>query len=99
MANGESRNAKLHARGKAMKLTFSIAECRVESGRESFRKGVRTMKGSMENTKICNVEDASERRNMSAHATFSCGRCGARADAAANVCDPVVISDSGTFGE
>lgn len=57
------------------------------------------MKGSMENTKICNVEDASERRNMSAHATFSCGRCGARADAAANVCDPVVISDSGTFGE
>ena len=57
------------------------------------------MKGGMQNAKICNVEDASERRKMSAHAAFSCGKCGARADAAANVCDPVFISDTGTFGE
>ncbi|GFE57874.1 hypothetical protein AOG1_17540 [Geobacter sp. AOG1] len=57
------------------------------------------MKGGMQNAKVCNVEDASERRKMSAHAAFSCGKCGARADAAANVCDPVFISDTGTFGE
>lgn len=56
------------------------------------------MKVGMQNTKICNVEDATERRSMAAHATFSCGRCGARADEAANVCAPVVISDT-TFGE
>lgn len=52
------------------------------------------MKGGTRNTKICNVEDATERRSMAAHATFSCGRCGARADEASNVCEPVVISDT-----
>ena len=56
------------------------------------------MRGGRVNVKICNVEDASQRRDMAAHASFSCSRCGARADEAANVCDPVLI-DSGTFGE
>lgn len=57
------------------------------------------MRGEKFNDKICNVEDASQVRSLSAHATVTCGRCGVKAHDPANVCDPVQIPDAGTLGD
>ena len=55
------------------------------------------MKGTRE--KVCNVQDTSQLSSLTTNATVTCGRCGAKAHEAANVCDPVQLPDAGTFGD
>lgn len=57
------------------------------------------MTGERRNDKICFIDDASEVRSLADHATVTCGRCGAKANDPANVCDPVQIPDAGTLGD
>jgi hypothetical protein len=49
--------------------------------------------------KICNIEDTAELNSLTAAATVTCGRCGAKANDPANVCDPVQFPDADTFGD
>lgn len=57
------------------------------------------MTGERWNEKICNIEDASQLRSLAEHATVTCGRCGAKANDPASVCDPVQFPDAGTLGD
>ena len=49
--------------------------------------------------KICNIEDASRAKELAAHATVTCARCGAKAGDPANVCDPVQYPEAGHLGD
>ena len=51
------------------------------------------MKGNSE--MLCAVSDISQAQALSQHANVACRRCGAQADNAANVCDPVRLSNAG----
>lgn len=57
------------------------------------------MTGERWNEKICNINDATQLRSLAEHATVTCGRCGAKANDPANVCDPVQFPDAGTLGD
>jgi len=57
------------------------------------------MKGERWNEKICNVDNASQIGSLAKQATVTCGKCGAKAHDAANVCDPVQLPSVGTFGD
>jgi hypothetical protein len=57
------------------------------------------MSGEKGNDKICFIDDASRVSSLSADATVSCGRCGAKAHDLANVCDPVQIPEAGWLGD
>lgn len=50
------------------------------------------------NDKICNVEDAGQAKGLAERATVQCGRCGAKAHDAANVCVPEKLSGEGGLG-
>jgi hypothetical protein len=43
--------------------------------------------------KICNIEDVDEVSALSDGASVMCAKCGSKAHEAANLCDPVQISD------
>ena len=49
--------------------------------------------------KICNIENTAQLSSLTASATVTCGRCGAKANDPANVCDPVQYPDAGTLGD
>ena len=53
------------------------------------------MKVDRSNDKICNIEDVDQVRSLSEGAIVMCAKCGQKAHDAANVCDPVQISDPG----
>ena len=53
------------------------------------------MRGDKLNDKICNVEDVDQVRSLSDGAIVMCAKCGQKAHEAANLCDPVQISDPG----
>jgi hypothetical protein len=55
------------------------------------------MKGTRE--KICNIEDTAQLSSLTSNAAVTCGRCGAKANDPASVCDPVQFPDAGTFGD
>ena len=47
------------------------------------------------NEKICNIEDVTLARSLGDDAVVMCAKCGTKAHEAANLCDPVQISDPG----
>ncbi len=47
------------------------------------------------NDKLCNIEDVGQVSSLSDDAIVMCAKCGAKAHEAANLCDPVQISDPG----
>ena len=53
------------------------------------------MQGDRWNDKLCNIEDVDQVRSLSDGAIVQCAKCGIKAHDAANVCDPVQISDPG----
>ena len=57
------------------------------------------MRGGKWNDKICTINDVGQVRSLSAHAMVTCGRCGAKANDPANVCDAVQIPDAGMMGD
>ena len=56
------------------------------------------MKGSGHD-KICFVDNVDQVRSLSADATVSCAKCGAKAHDPADVCDPVQLPEVGTLGD
>jgi hypothetical protein len=50
------------------------------------------------NEKICLIDDTKVTSALEAGAQFSCGKCGARAHDAANVCDPKQLPEVGSLG-
>ncbi len=53
------------------------------------------MTGNEWNDKLCNIEDVGQVRSLSDDAIVMCAKCGLKAHEAANLCDPVQISDPG----
>ena len=53
------------------------------------------MQGDRWNDKICNIEDVDQVRSLSDGAIVVCAKCGQKAHEAANLCDPVQITDPG----
>lgn len=53
------------------------------------------MGGDKFNVKICTIEDLAQARSLTDSASVMCAKCGAKAHDAANLCDPVRISDPG----
>ncbi len=53
------------------------------------------MQGDKWNDKLCNIEDVGQASALSADAIVMCAKCGSKAHDAANLCDPVQISDPG----
>ncbi len=49
--------------------------------------------------KLCTIEDSSKISSLSANATVSCSRCGVKAHDPADVCDPVQLPESSSFGD
>jgi hypothetical protein len=49
--------------------------------------------------KICNLTDAAQTRILASNATVTCGKCGAKANDPANVCDPVQFPEAGMYGD
>jgi hypothetical protein len=57
------------------------------------------MRGEKWDEKICNIDDTTQVHSLAKEATVTCGRCGAKAHEAANVCDPVQVPDAGWLGD
>lgn len=53
----------------------------------------------MRGEKVCNVQDARMLHCLTAEATVSCARCGAKAHSPQNVCEPVQLAESKSSGE
>lgn len=53
------------------------------------------MKGDRMRHMVCNVEDSQTLHCLTANATVSCARCGAKAHSPSNVCDPVALNIEG----
>jgi hypothetical protein len=53
------------------------------------------MRENTSKDKICNIEDVDQVRSLSDNAIVICARCGSKAHEAANLCDPVQISEPG----
>ena len=56
------------------------------------------MKGQKLNQMICTLGDEAQVSALADHASVACKRCGAKAHAPANLCDPVQISSTGKLG-
>ena len=52
-----------------------------------------------ERAKICNIENADTVQSMARAAFVTCGKCGAKANDPANVCDPVQLPEPGMYGD
>jgi hypothetical protein len=50
------------------------------------------------NEKICLIDDTTVTSSLESGAQFSCGKCGARAHDAANLCDPTQLPEVGSIG-
>lgn len=50
------------------------------------------------NEKVCLIDDTKVTRSLEDDARFSCGKCGARAHDAVNVCDPRQFPEVGSIG-
>jgi len=50
------------------------------------------------NEKVCLIDDTTVISSLEAGARFACGKCGARAHDAVNVCDPMQLPEVGAIG-